>query len=103
MKKFLNQTKNQEKQRKKPKEALNLAQVTQKRTEKKTIKETMSISEEKLESFSIHNHINITQLHMFKCMKDELKEGEIIISEGFSENYALKQQNEITTVHWSNK
>ena len=46
----------------------------------------MSIPEEKLESFSIHNHINITQLHMFKCMKDELKEGEIIISEGFSEN-----------------
>ena len=40
---------------------------------------------------------------MFKCMKDELKEGEIITSEGFSENYALKQQNEIMAVHWSNK
>ena len=36
-------------------------------------------------------------------MKDELKEGEIVISKDFSENYALKQQNEIMTVHWSNE
>ena len=62
-------------------------QVTKKRTEKKTI----------------HNHIKITQLHKFKCMKDELKEGEIIVSDCFSENYALKQQNEIMAVHWSNE
>ena len=49
--------------------------------------------EEKLESFSIYNHIIITQLHKFKCMKDDLKDGEIIISEDFSENYVLKQEN----------
>ena len=59
--------------------------------------------EEKLETFSIHNHTNITQLHKFKCMKDQLQEGEVIISEDFSENYALKQQNEIMTAHWSNE
>ena len=57
--------------------------------------------EEKLESFSIHNNINITQLHKFKRMRDKLKEGEIIISEDFNENYELKQQNEIMATHWS--
>ena len=36
-------------------------------------------------------------------MKDQLQEGEVIISEDFSENYALKQQNEIMTAHWSNE
>ena len=59
--------------------------------------------EEKLESFSIQNHIDITQLHKFRCIKDELKEGEIIISEDFSDNYALQQQNEIMTAYWSNE
>ena len=56
---------------------------------------------EKLESFSIHNNINITQLYKFKCMRDKLKEGEIIISEDFNENYELKQQNKIMATHWS--
>ena len=55
--------------------------------------------QEQLEPFSVHNHTNIMQLHRFKCTKDELEEGEIIISEDFSENYALKQQNEIMTAH----
>ena len=59
--------------------------------------------QEQLEPFSVHNHTNIMQLHRFKCKKDELEEGEIIISEDFSENYALKQQNEIMTAHWSNE
>ena len=36
-------------------------------------------------------------------MKDQLQEGEVNISEDFSENYALKQQNEIMTAHWSNE
>ena len=32
--------------------------------------------------------------------KEELQEGEIIISGDLSENYSLKQQNEKMTAHW---
>ena len=49
----------------------------------------------------MYNHTNIVQLHKFKCSKDNLSDGEILISEDFSENYALKQQNEIILGHWS--
>lgn len=79
------------------------AKVTQKTPERITIEESLRKLQNQLEFFSIHNHTNITQLHKFKCIKDALGEGEIIISEDFSENYALKQQNEIMTVHWSNE
>ena len=48
-----------------------------------------------LADFSIHNHTNTNQLHNFKQPKKNLKENELIIGEGFSENYSLKQQNEI--------
>ena len=78
-------------------------QTTKKVTEKVTIQNTLNMLQEQLEPFSIHNHTNIMQLHRFKCKKDELEEGKIIISEDFSENYALKQQNEIMTAHWSNE
>ena len=54
-----------------------------------------------LAHFSIHNHTNINQLHNFKQAKKNLKENELIISEDFSENCSLKQQNEIMFVHWS--
>ena len=54
-----------------------------------------------LAEFSIHNHANINQLHNFKQPKENLKENELIISEDFSENYSMKQQNEIMPAHWS--
>ena len=56
-----------------------------------------------LADFSIHSHTNINQLHNFKQAKKNLKENQLIISENFSENYSLKQQNEIMSAHWSQK
>ena len=63
----------------------------------------LSMLEEQLSSFSIHSHTNIIQLHHFKCQKENLEDGEKIISEDFSENYSLKQHNEIMSAHWSNE
>ena len=54
-----------------------------------------------LADFSIHNHTNINQLHNFKQARKNLKESELIISEDFSENYSLKQQNKIMSAHGS--
>ena len=54
-----------------------------------------------LADFCIHNHTNINQLHNFKQAKKNLKENQLIISEDFSKNYSLKQQNEIMSAHWS--
>ena len=45
---------------KETKGSIKLSTSYTKKTEKKTIMETLSMLEEKLESFSIHNHINIT-------------------------------------------
>ena len=51
--------------------------------------------------FSVHNHTNVVQLHQFKCSKDNLVDGKVLISKNFSENYALKKQDEIMSGHWS--
>ena len=80
----MNEESDEEVQENQKKES-NMARVTQKKSERRTIKETLGMLEEKLETFSIHNHTNIKQLHKFKCI------------------YALKQQNEIMTAHWSNE
>ena len=66
-----------------------------------TVAEAIIHLKELLADFSIHNHTNINQLHNFKQAKKNLKEKELIISEDFSENYSLKQQNEIMSAHWS--
>ena len=66
-----------------------------------TVADVIIHLEELLADFSIHNHTNINQLHNFKQAKKNLKEKELIISEDFSENYSLKQQNEIMSAHWS--
>ena len=66
-----------------------------------TVAEAIIHLEELLADFSIHNHTNINQLHNFKQAKKNLKEKELIISEDVSENYNLKQQNEIISAHWS--
>ena len=54
-----------------------------------------------ISEFYLVYHTNINQLHSFKQGKKNLKENELIISEDFSENYSLKQQNEIMPAHWS--
>ena len=66
-----------------------------------TVAEAIIHLEELPTEFSIHNHTNINQPHNFKQAKKNLKEKELIISEDFSENYSLKQQNEIVSAHWS--
>ena len=74
--------------------------TTKKVMKTSTVAEAIIQLEELLADFSIHNHTNINQLHNFKQAKNNLKEKELIISEAFSENYSLKQ-NEIMSAHWS--
>ena len=53
-----------------------------------------------LETFSVQNYTNITQLHKFQYQKNNLNPGEIIISEDFSDNYWIKHQDEIMSAHY---
>ena len=69
--------------------------VIKKVTHDWTIQKILEVLVEQLHEFSIHNFTNIVQLHAFKCAKKNLKAGQIIISEDFSENYSLKHQCEI--------
>ena len=57
--------------------------------------------ENRLQSFSNHQHKIIVQLHRCKHQQANLGDGEVIISEDFSENYSLKHQNEMMSAHWS--
>ena len=57
--------------------------------------------ENRLQSFSNYQYKNIVQLHRYKHQQDNLGDGEVIISEDFSENYSLKHQNEMMSAHWS--
>lgn len=48
-----------------------------------------------------HEH-NATQQHIvIREMKSKLANGHGILHEDFSENYSMKQQNEIMSAHWS--
>ena len=75
--------------------------VVKKATKEVPISTALEMLTEQLQTFSVHNYTNIVQLHNFKFAKQHLKEGEIIISEDFSENYSINQQNEIMSAHWS--
>ena len=75
--------------------------ITKKITESRTLTDAMDILMKQLETFSVHNYTNITQLHKFQCQKNNLKPGEIIISKDVSENYLIKHQDEIMSAHWS--
>ena len=79
----------------------NSLKVTKKASQSKCIDEVINMLENQLQSFSIHQHTNIVQLHRFKHQKENLGDGEVIISEDFSENYSLKHQNEIMSAHWT--
>ena len=79
----------------------NILKVTKKAPQSKGIDEVINMLENQLQSFSIHQHRNIVQLHRFKHQKENLGDGEVIISKDFSENYSLKHQNEIMFAHWT--
>ena len=40
------------------------------------------------------------QLRAIKTLRGQLEEGEALLQENFSENYSIKQQNEIMSAHW---
>ena len=74
--------------------------IIKKATESKTLTNAMNILMKQLETFSVHNYTNITQLHKFQYQKNNLNHGEIVISEDFSENYSIKHQDEICTLEY---
>ena len=49
-----------------------------------------------------HVFIAKCQLHQIRVLKEQLGENEAVLQEDFSENYLLKQQNEIMSAHWRN-
>ena len=79
----------------------NSLKVTKKAPQSKCNYEVINMLENQLQSFSIHQQRNIVQLHRFKHQKENLGDGEVIISEDFRENYSLKQQNEIMSARWT--
>ena len=75
--------------------------MTKKAPQSKCNYEVINMLENQLQSFSIHQQRNIVQLHRFKHQKENLGDGEVIISEDFRENYSLKHQNEIMSARWT--
>ena len=75
--------------------------MTRKAPQVKYTNEVINMLENQLLPFSIHQHTNIVQLHRFKHHKDNLGDGEVIMSKDFNENYSLKQQNEIMSAYWT--
>ena len=47
-----------------------------------------------------HVFIAKTQLRAIKSLKGQLAEDEAVLQEDFSENYSIKQQNEVMSAHW---
>ena len=75
--------------------------ITKKVQDDVTISDALAMLKKQLHPFSYHMYVYIVQLHLFKCQKQSLVEGEVIISEDFSENYSIKHQDEIMNAHWS--
>ena len=48
-----------------------------------------------------YSSTHIVELHLFKHQKENLGDGEVIISGDFRKNYSLKHQNEIMSAHWT--
>ena len=78
----------------------NSLKVTKKAPQSKCIDEVINMLE-KLQSFSIHQHTNIVQLHPFNHQKENLDDSDVIIIEDIGENCSLKHQNEIMSVLWT--
>ena len=47
-----------------------------------------------------HVFLAKTHLQAIKVLKGQLTEGEALLQEDFSENYNIKQQNEVMSAHW---
>ena len=56
---------------------------------------------EQLQPFSRHIYNIKRQFAELKFLKENLKTGEVIIQEDFSENFQLKHQKEVMAAHWS--
>ena len=67
----------------------NSLKVTKKAPQSICIDEVINMLE-KLQSFSIHQHTNIVQLHPFKHQKENLGDSDVIIIGDIGENYSLK-------------
>ena len=66
-----------------------------------TVSDALAAVKEQLYPFSYHMYVYIVQLHLSKCQNHGVVDGEVIISEDFSENYSIKHQDEIMSAHWS--
>lgn len=57
---------------------------------------------ERLEKLKVHDFISRQQTNFFNKLKEELSEGEFIITFDFAENYAFIKQNSVQSFHWNN-
>ena len=68
-----------------------------------TIAEAKEDLQAQLRPFSRHVYNIRRQFQELRHLKEQLNQDEIIIHEGFSENFQLKHQREIMASHWSNE
>lgn len=68
-----------------------------------TVPEIKSELNSQLTSVKKHSFLAKVQLQQIKELKLKLKEDEAIIQEDFSENFSIKQQDEIMSAHWMNE
>ena len=50
-----------------------------------------------------HSFLAKTQLHQKKNLMEKLGDAEVILHVDFSENFTIKQQNEIMSAHWDQR
>ena len=62
--------------------------------------EAKAVLKQQLGVMRRHVFIAKTQLRAIKTLRGQLEEGEALLQEDFSENYSIKQQNEIMSAHW---
>lgn len=73
-------------------------------TQKVNIDATLSTAKlevmQQLHVMRRHTYVAKIQLHHMRAIKEQLKDGEAVLQEDFSENFHIKQQDEIMSAHW---
>lgn len=72
-------------------------------TSKATITEALNKLKDMTIKFRLHCYIKNIQAHYFENTKERLLNNEAVMQIDFAENYALVQQDEIQSAHWSHR
>ena len=66
-----------------------------------SVNEAVSLLKSKVELFLFHVYIKREQSKFFEQLKEEVSDKEIVLQVDFSENFNLKEQDEIQAAHWN--